>query len=218
MRSTIFILALGATLTACTTPGSADDPRTGLAPVHVPVVNRVDYVFDAQAPGGSLMPSELARLDSWFRTMDMRYGDSVYVGNSASPEARDQVQQVAGEYGILLSNGVPVTVGTTGYDTVRVVVSRSQASVPGCPDWGGFSNPNVSNKGLSNLGCGVNAALAAQVANPQDLVMGHAGEAAGDGAAAAKAINLYRSWEHTAVVEGQGRRPLKTSSTTAKGE
>jgi pilus assembly protein CpaD len=208
------IVALGAALSACATTNGGDNPMAGLPSTHVPVVNRVDYVFDAQAPGGSIQPSELARLDAWFRTMDMRYGDNVYVGNSAGADARGQVQSVVGQYGILLSNGAPVTVGATGYDTVRVVVSRTQASVPGCPDWSAPSNPNFNNRQMSNFGCGVNAALAAQVANPQDLVMGHAGEAASDGATASKAISMYRSWEQTGVTEGRARRTLDSTSTT----
>ena len=134
MRSMTLIVALGAALSACTTT-VGDDPQTGLASVHIPVVNRVDYVFDAQAPGGTIQPSELARLDSWLRTMDMRYGDSVYVGNGAGADARSQVQSVVGQYGILLSNGSPVTVGATGYDTVRVVASYESTVDTTAPVW-----------------------------------------------------------------------------------
>ena len=61
---------------------------------------------------------------------------------------------------------------------------------------------------LSNFGCGVNANLAMQVANPEDLVHGREGPSAIDASTGAKAIMLYRSWPLTAVIEGQTKRPL----------
>ncbi len=63
-----------------------------MIPVNVPVVSRADFVFDAAAPNGSLAPSEAARLDAWFRSLDLRYGDSVYVeGGPYSEAARSQI-------------------------------------------------------------------------------------------------------------------------------
>ena len=40
---------------------------------------------------------------------------------------------------------------------VRVVVSRTRASVPNCPNWRDQSRPNWGNHTMSNYGCGVNA-------------------------------------------------------------
>ena len=47
-------------------PQAGDLADRGVEAVNVPVVARADYVFDAAASGGSLGPSEKARLDAWF--------------------------------------------------------------------------------------------------------------------------------------------------------
>jgi pilus assembly protein CpaD len=190
MRSKLLIIALGAGLTACNT---ADVPREGMTPVHVPVVSTTNYVFDVAAPGGALAPGEAARLDSWFRALDVRYGDTVFVDGFDGGAARAQVADVAGNYGLLVSAGAPITVGEMVPGTVRVVVNRNMATVPGCPDWSGVSQPNLQNQSPTNFGCSVNAALAAQVANPQDLVHGQEGVGVADARTATRPVNLYRT-------------------------
>ena len=82
-----------------------------MASVNVPVVSRADYAFDAAAPDGSLASSEEARLDGWFRSLQLGYGDSIYVDGPYSDGARADVARVAGRYGLLVSNGAPVTAG-----------------------------------------------------------------------------------------------------------
>ena len=75
---------------------------------------------------------------------------------------------------------------------VRVVVSRTSASVPNCPNWSVPSQPNLDNNSMSNFGCAVNANLAAMVANPEDLVHGREGGPVGDSLTATKAVDTYR--------------------------
>jgi pilus assembly protein CpaD len=111
-----------------------------------------------------------------------------------------------------------VTPGAVAPGTVRVVVSRAVAHVPGCPEWKGLSQPDYANNTMSNFGCGVNGALAAQVANAEDLVRGTAGPSAQDGATASKAIGMYRSWPLTGITDGQTKRPLKKVESTARKE
>ena len=77
----------------------------GVEAVNVPVVTRADYVFDAAASGGSLAPSEKARLDAWFRGLDLGYGDSIYVDGAYADAARYDVARVAGNYGMLVRAG-----------------------------------------------------------------------------------------------------------------
>lgn len=193
MASKTALLLVAAALSGCAYhPGP--DPEAGMAAVNVPVVSRADYVFDAAAPGGTLAPSEAARLDAWFNSLDLRYGDSVYVdGGAYSEAARAQVADIAGNYGLLVSQGAPVTAGAVGSGNVRVVVSRNVASVPNCPNWERKSQPNYNNRMLPNYGCGVNSNLAAMVANPEDLIHGREGSGIGDAATAARAINAYRT-------------------------
>lgn len=213
MRTLFLIAAIGSGLSACTAP---TPPSQGIAALHVPVVSSTNYVYDAAAPSGALDPGDAARLDGWFSGLGLDFGDTVYVASDAPPLARAQVAEIVGRYGMLLANGAPVAGGTYGPGTVRVVVSRRRASVPGCPDWSKPSQPNFNNEMMSNFGCGVNSNLAAQVANPEDLLRGRPGAAAEDAETAAKAIVMYRNWPLTGVVEGQQKRPFKNTIDTTK--
>ncbi len=192
MASKSAILLVAAALSGCAYhPGPV--PEAGLMPVNQPVLSRSDYVFDAAAPGGNLPPSEAARLDSWFSSLDLRYGDSIYVdAGPYSDAARAEVAGIAGKYGLLVSPGAPVTAGAVPEGSVRVVVSRTIASVPNCPNWERKSQPNYNNKSMPGFGCAVNGNLAAMVANPEDLFHGREGTGVLDTATAAKAVDVYR--------------------------
>jgi pilus assembly protein CpaD len=206
MRSKIILLALCSAVAGCNTPDLADK---GVAAVNVPVVTTTDYVFDAAAPDGALAPSEMDRLSGWFQGLGLTYGDSIYVDGANTDAARGQVAAVAGQYGMMVTPSAPVTSGEVRPGNVRVIVSRRVASVPNCPNWSLPSQPNYDNRNMSNFGCGVNANLAMQVANPEDLVHGQQGPVAVDALAGAKAILMYRNWPLTAITSGQGLRPLK---------
>ena len=168
----------------------ADRTIAASTAVNVPVVSRADYALDLAAPGGSLPSSEAARLDAWFRSLQLGYGDSIYVDGPDAYDAKADVARVAGQYGLLVSNGAPVTAGAIQPGTVRVVVSRARASVPGCPNWSVPSQPNLQNASMSNFGCAVNSNLAAMVANPEDLVHGREGSGVGDTQTATKAVGV----------------------------
>lgn len=192
MRSKVILVALVSTLAACNTPAVPDKPETGVASVNVPVVTSADYVFDASAPDGALASGEMDRLNGWFQGLGLGYGDSIYVDGPYADAARGQVAAVAGQYGMMVSAGAPVTTGMVAPGTVRVVVARRRAVVPGCPNWSVPSEPNFDNHSGSNYGCAVNGNLAAMVANPEDLIHGReAGTTDVD--TAAKAVMFYRS-------------------------
>ena len=190
MRSKLILIALCASVAACNTPDMAD---RGVASTKVPVVTSADYVFDAAAPDGSLAPGQAERLNGWFQGLGLGYGDRVFVDGAYADAARGEVASIAGQYGMLVTPGAPVTAGVVQPGTVRVVVSRRRAEVPGCPDWGRTSQPNFDNRNMSNFGCGVNSNIAAMIANPEDLVHGQEGNGVGDTATAAKAIEVYRA-------------------------
>ena len=175
-------------------------------------------MFEASAPDGSLAPYEAARLNAWFAGLDLGYGDTIYVDGPYAPGARSDVAQVVGNYGLMVAEGAPVTTGAVGPGMVRVVVSRTRASVPGCPNWSTPAQPNSQNRTTSNLGCAVNANLAAMVANPGDLAHGREGDAAIDAATGARAITMYRNWPLTGLDEGQTKRQLQDNSTTKKDD
>ncbi|HET7817187.1 MAG TPA: CpaD family pilus assembly lipoprotein [Sphingomicrobium sp.] len=192
MRVKLAIVLLASAVAGCAySPGPA--PEAGVGAVNVPVVTRSDFAFDAAAPGGVLPPSEAARLDAWFRGLGLGYGDTVYVDGAFAEGARAQVAEIAGRYGLLVAPGAPVTAGAVAADSVRVVVSRTVASVPNCPNWERPAQPNYNNKMVPGFGCAVNSNLAAMVANPGDLVHGREGSGIGDAATAARAVNIYRT-------------------------
>lgn len=193
MRSKFLLIALGSALAGCQTAAQPDKPAMGLSAVNVPVVTSTEYVFDAAAPGGALAPGESERLNGWFQGLGLGYGDQVYVDAGYAPAARAQVASVAGHYGMLVSAGAPVTAGTVQQGSIRVVVARRRASVPGCPNWTRPSQPDWDNKTMSNYGCAVNSNLAAMVADPEDLVHGREGAPVIDARTASRAVQEYRT-------------------------
>ena len=193
MRNTLLILAAATALAGCGHVAPREDLARGIAPVNVPVVTRHDFVFDAGAPDGSLAPNEAARLDGWFQGLDLGYGDRIFVEGPYALEARADVARLADHYGLTVSDGGPVLAGAVPPGAVRIVVSRSRAGVPNCPNWHEQSQPNYNNHSMSNFGCAVNANLAAMIANPEDLVHGREGDGVNDVETAGKAIQSYRS-------------------------
>ena len=157
--------ALLMTLGAC-----GGTTNRGLESVHQPVVSRRDFVYDMPA---TYAGASSERLAAWFDSLNMRYGDRVSVDDpSGSAANRSAVASVASRYGLLVADSAPVTQGAIAPGSFRVVVSRSIAEVPGCPDWSRSSQFNYSGDAPSNYGCATNASMAAMVANPEDLVSG----------------------------------------------
>jgi len=203
LAPTAAILALGLTLGAC------GPVNRGLESVNQPIVSRTDYVFDVPAAGLSSQSSpEASRLDDWFRSIEVGYGDRISIDESAAygGESRRVVAAIAARRGLLLSEGAPVTAGPIEPGLVRVIVSRSSASVPRCPNWDRPATPELESSTMSNYGCAVNSNLAAMIANPEDLVRGQAG-AQSDARTTTKAIKSYRDAKPT------GEASLEKTST-----
>ena len=159
-------------LAACNSP-SADMNRS-LESVRQPVVQRNSFVFDVSTlPGGGLAVSEQRRLLGWLEALDLGYGDRISLDDPLdSDQTRSAVESVAGRFGVLLADLSPVTEGAVAPGTARIVVNRSEASVPGCPDWSAKIDNKLSNATSPGYGCAVNGNMAAMVANKEDLVRG----------------------------------------------
>ena len=194
----VALVALFAALGGCNANSggvaSASDNRS-LNSVNQPVVQRTDYVLDLTGSDAGLTTTERARLRSWFESLGLGYGDRVWVDQAYQTPSRNDVARVAAEFGILLSDGAPVTPGTIAPGSVRVIVARSTASVPGCPNWASGGPSSTS----AGYGCATNSNLAAMIADPSDLVLGQTGTGNGDGATAAKAIRVHRETAPTAT-------------------
>jgi pilus assembly protein CpaD len=187
-------LALAAAAALCGTAAASAERGEGnrsLYSLNQPVVQRTDYVLDVASQGGGLSATDRGRLAEWLESLGLGYGDRLYVdADYSDAEARSDIAQLAAGYGMMLSRGAPVTPGVVQPGTVRVIVSRTEASVPGCPNWDNPTGPSATS---TNYGCGVNSNLAAMVADANDLVLGQTGDASGDAATASKAIRAYRS-------------------------
>jgi len=188
------ILLAAFTLPALSLGGCMGTENRGLESVHQPVVARNDYALDLATAGSRLAPGESRRLAGWMNAMHLGFGDRVAIdeaGYAAAP-ARDEIAALVASYGLLLSEDRPVTAAPVTPGTVRVVVSRMHARVPGCPDWSRDASHEFDSNTLSNFGCAVNTNLAAMVARPGDLVRGVDHDPISDPVLTAKAIDAYR--------------------------
>jgi pilus assembly protein CpaD len=195
-KTTALLLLAGATLAASGAEARRNRPveNWGIESLNQPVVQRTDFALYLSGMEHGLPVAERARLRDWFDSLGLGYGDRVSVDTPyGSDPVRRDVARVAAEYGLLLSEGAPVGPRAVEPGRVRVIVSRSTATVPGCP----FVDENQKASPTSlNYGCATNSNLAAMIADPGDLVLGRGG-AAGDPATAAKAIKVYRDAKPT---------------------
>ncbi len=212
MRSLLLAASLAPALAlgAC---GPGTENR-GLESVYQPVVERTDYVFDVNAGPSGLAPGESARLGGWLDSLRPGYGDTVAVDDPANsgPALRNDVSRQVSRYGLLLSADAPVTAAPVAPGTVRIVVSRLRASVPGCPDYSRYSGSEFESNTSSNYGCASNTNLAAMIANPADLIRGEPGNGDYDAAQGTKAIELYRK----AAPTGGGGTVVKAEAIGSK--
>ena len=192
LRSVGALVLLGLAATACGPAGN--QANMTLYSVNQPVVQRTDYVLDlATGPDGVSGP-EIQRLHGWFQSLQIGYGDRVSIdeaGGYGDGTVREDIAEAAGRYGLLVGEGAPMTAGEPQPGTVRVVVSRTTASVPGCPNWGG-QELGARIQTSPNFGCGVNGNIAAMIADPNDLVLGQTGSGTADPATTSRAIRSYR--------------------------
>lgn len=169
-----FALASLVALGACGPETNRITPLSNptLYAVHQPIVERTNYLFDLRSGYGGLSPDERARLNEWFASLGLGYGDRIYVdeGVGSDPQVREDIADLVAGYGLLLNAGAPPTAdaGRTG---ARVIVARAQASVPGCPLWED-ELVGAPERTAINYGCATESNLANMVADPNDLVAG----------------------------------------------
>jgi len=182
-------LSLGLALGAC----GGMPTNKSLYSVNQPVVERNNYTFDVQSSQSGLSIADQQRLDGWFEALELGYGDRVSIDDPlASDAVLEAVSQLAGSHGVLLSDEAPVTSGASQPGYARVIVTRSKAHVPGCPNWSATSDMNYNNGTSPNYGCATKSNLAAMIANPEDLIEGQKGTGETVIMSSSKAIETYR--------------------------
>lgn len=186
-------IALGLTLSLGLAGCGGMPSNSSLYSMKQPVVERTNYTMDVATTAAGLSISEQQRLNGWFETMDLRYGDRINVDDPTSnPAVANAINDLASRYGLIVKGTAPETAGMLPPGQARVVLTRSVASVPGCPDWSAKSDMNYSNGLSPNHGCASNSNLAAMVADPQDLLEGRKGASETLINTSNKAISTFR--------------------------
>lgn len=195
MRNMKFLTAALASVTLAGCAGSLGTTNTSMYSVHQPVVERTNFAIDLNSNGDSLSSTDKSRLAEWFDALQLGYGDRVSVDHGqgyASKAVLNSVSQVAADRGVLISDVAPVTAGQVTPGMVRVIVTRSKASVPTCPDFTTDHDRNYNASNHSNYGCATNSNLAAMIADPEDLVRGRESKRL-DSNSGKNAVNTYRT-------------------------
>ena len=202
-------LSLGIGLGACSSMSDGPENRT-LYSVKQPVVERNTFTMDFAGSASGLSVPEQRRLADWFETLDVGYGDRIAIDDAVnSPAVSEDVAALAARHGLLLSEGVPVTDGFIDPGSIRVVVTRSHAYVPGCPDWSDQFGSSLGNETSDGFGCAVNSNMAAMIADPEHLLEGASGTGETVVMTSNRAIETYRDREPT----GAGGNLPQVSST-----
>lgn len=195
MRNMKILTAALASVTLAGCAGSLGTTNTSMYSVHQPVVERTNFAIDLNSNGDSLSSTDKSRLAEWFDALQLGYGDRVSVDHGqgyASKAVLNSVSQVAADRGVLISDVAPVTAGQVTPGMVRVIVTRSKASVPTCPDFTTDHDRNYNASNHSNYGCATNSNLAAMIADPEDLVRGRESKRL-DSNSGKNAVNTYRT-------------------------
>src|SRR5471032_2967957 len=169
--SLLAVLAAG----SCAAPmndggGLVDDPIAN-HPIQVaPAYHKLALPFSA--PDAGLMPDDAAHFDAFVADY-MQHGNGAI--SISAPAGRDASAAIA-YFGERLANaGIPrerIMVGTRDANDGRVELGYIgyRAVTASCGDWSTNAGYTASNRSSPNLGCAVQQNIAAQVADPRDLI------------------------------------------------
>jgi pilus assembly protein CpaD len=191
MQKVTILIAASLALAGCGTLPT----NTSMYSVHQPVVERTNYAIDLAADGSGIAFADQKRLNAWFEALDLRYGDRISIdsgGGYGNDDAARDVRAAAAERGIMVTEGAPATPGVITPGNIRVVVTRSNASVPSCPNHSTTHDRNFNAGNNNNYGCAMNSNLAAMVADPEDLLRGRDNKRL-DSNSGKAAVNAYKT-------------------------
>ncbi len=205
-RQSVLLAAAAAALAACATRESPPEahqiaaltPTEQFAPEVAPTVDEI-----LLASHGRLSPNQTAALGELvMRWREVGEGAIVVQAPKSGP-GRDTGHAAAAT---LQGFGVPAgAIQLTAFETapdapppaVSVGFGRLAAVIPQCANRWGDVTATRENLPTVNFGCAVTANIAAQVANPRDLVQAR-GSAPADGYRRADVLEKYRKGESTA--------------------
>ncbi len=181
-RPFLAIAAL-ATLSACATPtpDRMSDVRTPLdhfQPKAVSSEHEIRLAIHAQGLSGPQADALAAFAADW---ADAEGGTITLRAPSGGPDAGAAFRTAEGARTFLIDQGVPSDrVVIAGYDAqgqaggiLHVSYTRFEAVIPSCGKaWTNIAH-SMTNDAQPNFGCAVSANMAAQIADPADLVRAH---------------------------------------------
>jgi pilus assembly protein CpaD len=173
----------------------ADKFNRSVDSIHQPVVSNAAYLYDLPDTGAGMTRDDAIRFDGWLNALNVGYGDRIALAGSyeyASPALRADIDALLARRGMFVGRDTSAEAGTPPSGAVRLILRKTTAFVPGCPDWHDTGENNGMAAISTNYGCGVNSNLAAMVADPQDLVRGQSNNSILRSATSANAIKTYR--------------------------
>lgn len=202
-------------LAACA--GPAAGPETAVAPrtdsqqwedrVHVDA-HPDEVLLALHAEGLSAAQSQAldGLLGRWLRVEAREIVVSAPIGG-ASGEIAGRMA-VAARQRLVAMGAPPAKVRVTGYDAagapgapLKVGFLRYTAQIPQCGGWENITGTR-NNKAYENFGCAVTANIAAQIANPEDL-LGPRAETPIDSGRRATVLDKYRKGEVTSSAKDE---------------
>jgi pilus assembly protein CpaD len=176
MKSVLRSAAVAAVVLAgsCAAPfndgeGLMNDPAVNHPIAVEPHFTVIDLSFSA--PQAGLLPDDAVRLDGFVADYLSRGSGSISISAPAGADA----QAAIGYFGTrLFEMGVPrsrILVGThDGNPRVRIGFIAYSARTDDCGDWSKNLGDTADNRISPNLGCAVQKNIAAQLADPRDLI------------------------------------------------
>jgi len=151
------------------------------------------------APQAGLMPDDTARLDAFVADYLSRGSGSISVSAPVGPDANATLEYF-GER--LFSMGVQrsrILVGThAGDPRVEIGFIAYSAHTDACGDWSDSVADTAANRVTKNFGCSIQSNIAAQIADPRDLIEMRASDPA-DATRRAVVLDAYEKGKITAA-------------------
>jgi pilus assembly protein CpaD len=157
-----------------------------------------DGLSDAQIQALKALAAHRADADGGAVTISLPHGAADAAAVARTADAAQVVLNVA---------GARVQRSTYESDDAKapllVSFEYAQAVVPRCGHWGDLTG-TFDNESYANLGCAVTANMAAQIANPSDIVRPHA-EDAPDSGRRMTVLEKYREGKQTGAEEPENQ-------------